>query len=478
MDFVKLLNDASQPNYFPVYKQDGWKYEEDPSPLKLDYLAVALYFSIAVFLLEFYLDSRQLRNFRTILKVPNSLKGVVPQNKFQQSSAYGADKLAFGCFEGTFMFCEGIALVLLGWLPYAWDLAQAVCLRCGLVSDASTSLWREVMITFVFTLLLSMHDTLLSLPFSIYSTFVVEQKHGFNKTTYSLYFQDKAMGLGLQLLFGFPILGAIVWLIRLGGPHFYVYVWFFLMIVSVIMMMIYPTMIAPLFNQYIKLEEGPLYNAIEKLAKQVSFPLTEIYSVDGSRRSAHSNAYFYGFFKSKRIVLFDTLIKQVKRPELLAILGHEIGHWKLGHTIQGFVISQVYTFSLFLCFSLVQNTPALFSAFGFSVSASEPTPVCIGLVLFIQSTWTPVDKILTLCVNINSRANEFAADNYAKELGMGADLASGLIKISIENLGNLVPDSLYSLYHFSHPPLVERLAAIREDFGSAGAVSAESKKKK
>lgn len=284
------------------------------------------------------------------------------------------------------------------------------------------------------------------------------------------------MGLLLQFVLGIPILGAMIWLIRLGGQHFYIYVWFFLMLVSAVMMMIYPTLIAPLFNQYTKLDEGPLYEAIEKLAEQVSFPLTEIYSVDGSRRSAHSNAYFYGFFKSKRIVLFDTLIKQVEQPELLAILGHEIGHWKLGHTIQGFIVSQIYTFSLFLCFSLVLNTPALFSAFGFSFGADEPLPAFIGLVLFIQTLWTPVDKVMALWVTINSRANEFAADKYAQDLGMGAALAQGLIKINIENLGNLVPDSLYSLYHFSHPSLVERLGAIDENFGKDD--KHESKKKK
>jgi STE24 endopeptidase len=170
-------------------------------------------------------------------------------------------------------------------------------------------------------------------------------------------------------------------------------VWIFLFIVSIVAMTIYPTLIAPLFNKYTQLEAGPLYESIEALAKKVKFPLAKIFLVDGSKRSAHSNAYFYGFFKNKRIVLFDTLIEQVETPELLAILGHEIGHWKLMHTMQGFVITQVYIFCLFLAFSFVQYTPGLFAAFGFRFQDASAVPVFVGLVLFSQTFWSPVDKV-------------------------------------------------------------------------------------
>jgi STE24 endopeptidase len=192
----------------------------------------------------------------------------------------------------------------------------------------------------------------------------------------------------------------------------------------------------------------------------VQFPLTQIFSVDGSKRSAHSNAYFYGFFNSKRIVLYDTLLKQVTLDELLAILGHEIGHWKLWHTLQNFVVTQCYTLVLLLCFSFVQHTPALFTAFGFAYSG--PMPVFIGLMLFSQTFWGPVDKALSLGMTINSRRNEFAADAFAVQLHRGEALVAGLIKISTENLDNLVPDGWYSWYHYSHPPLVERIAAIED----------------
>jgi STE24 endopeptidase len=183
-----------------------------------------------------------------------------------------------------------------------------------------------------------------------------------------------------------------------------------------------------LFNKYTELEEGEVKGAIQALASEVKFPLTQLFTVDGSKRSAHSNAYFYGFFKSKRIVLYDTLLKQVSLSELLAILGHEIGHWKLWHTIHNFVISQIYTFALFLCFSYVQNTRELFTAFGFRFV--QPMPVFIGLMLFSQTFWGPVDKILSLIMTMNSRSNEFAADNFAVQLKKGKELISGLIKIS------------------------------------------------
>jgi len=270
------------------------------------------------------------------------------------------------------------------------------------------------------------------------------------------------MTLALTVVIGFPIISLVIYIVRMGGPHFYFYVWAFLAVVSIILMTVYPTFIAPLFNKYTKLEEGVIYDAIKNLSAKVQFPLTQIYQVDGSKRSAHSNAYFYGFFKSKRIVLYDTLIKQVTLDELLAILGHEIGHWKLWHTFQGFFITQFYTFFLFLFFSAVQKSPGMFAAFGFAYNEADDAsvPVFIGLLLFAQTFWSPVEKILGVLLNFNSRYNEFSADRFAATLGYGTELGSGLIKISVENLGNMVPDSLYSLYHFTHPPVIERLRAI------------------
>jgi STE24 endopeptidase len=444
---------------FPIYKQGGYTQSSDGIP----YFQYTVIFAVSVFFFEYWLDIRQYIKFATSKSLPTELKGKFPEEKFLKSLAYGKDKAGFGLFEGLVMFAEGTVLLMLGYLPWAWDLSRSWCLRFGLLGATSSPMWSEIVQSVGLFVILSMHDTIVGLPFSLYSTFVVEAKHGFNKTTLGLYIKDKIMTMALMFGIGSPVLGAVIWVIRWGGPHFYFYVWLLLFVISLVMLTVYPEYIAPLFNDYKKLEDGPVYDAVAKLAKQVDFPLTKLFVVDGSRRSAHSNAYFYGFFKNKRIVLYDTLIDQVTIEELRAILGHEIGHWRLNHTVQGLIITQIYTFVMFLCFSFVMNSAALFAAFGFApveVDGAMMMPVIIGLVLFTQTFWSPVDKILNLAMNFNSRRNEFAADKYGKDLGMAKELASGLIKISIENLGNMVPDPLYSAYHFSHPPVVERLAAL------------------
>jgi STE24 endopeptidase len=295
---------------FPLYKQVGW----DKTQLgDYRFFLLTIAFTTLVFVVEFYLDRRQLALFRSSKQVPKELEKVVSTDTFKKSLSYGSDKFLFGLIEGSITFIEGVSLLLLGYLPYAWDTAETLCFRFNLTSHSNSLLFQEIVITSVFVFLLTLHDTVFSLPFSLYKTFVVEEKHGFNKSTYALFFRDKLLMIALTVGLGSPVIGMVVWLVRSMGPYFYFYVWLFLCIVSVIMMTIYPTLIAPLFNKYTKLDQGPVYEAIEALAKRVNFPLTQIFVVDGSKRSQHSNAYFYGFLKSKRIVLFDTLLKQVSR---------------------------------------------------------------------------------------------------------------------------------------------------------------------
>lgn len=437
----------------------------------------ALLFGTCVFLFEYYLDFRQLRKFQTATQIPKELAGneLVPVDKFEKSLDYGKDKFSFGLIQGLLMFVEGTVLLCYGYLPYAWDLATSLALTYGLfveqsdahsAAEASSPLRKEVAITIVFVFIMSLHDMLVGLPFSLYSTFVVEERHGFNKSTLALFLKDKLLMILLMVVIGTPVFSAMIYVIRVSGEQFYFYVWAFLCVVSILLMTVYPVYIAPLFNDYKKLDAGPVFEAIRQLAERqdVQFPLTQIYEVDGSKRSAHSNAYFFGFFKNKRIVLYDTLLEQVDIPEVQAILGHEMGHWKLWHSLQGFLITQAYTLALFLAFSTVIHNRAMFASFGFADAAArgEDMPVFIGLVIFTQTLWAPVDKILTFLVNCNSRVNEFAADEFSQQLGYGSELCSGLIKISVENLGSMVPDSWYSVYHYSHPPLVERLRAVQK----------------
>ncbi len=228
---------------------------------------------------------------------------------------------------------------------------------------------------------------------------------------------------------------------------------------SVIMMTIVPVFIMPLFNKYEPLEEGELKKRIYALADKLNYPLTKLFVMDGSKRSSHSNAFMFGFGSNKRIVLFDTLMEQVDDDEILAILGHELGHWKLGHTLTNFFITQIYTGVAFYSFSLCYNSEDLYRSFGFD-DPNRPVATIIALIVFFQTIWAPVDKALSFIMTMYSRKCEFEADRFSADLGMSRKLQTGLCKISLENLGAMYPDPWYATYHYSHPPLVQRLSAM------------------
>lgn len=279
---------------FPYYKQSGW---ENANESQIPYLELTVVFITAVFALESYLDFRQLGRFHKNNGIPKELKEHVKQETFDKSIAYRKDTFGLKIIESYFSFFMSLGMTLGGYLPYVWDLAERYAHGMGLAKSTNTDLYNEMVITWVFVMICVVVDTVVNLPFSLYSTFVVEQKHGFNKSTLALYIQDKLISLALIIVISIPILPALVYIIRSGGEHFYFYVWAFLCVVSIALMMIYPNFIAPLFNKYTPLEDGEVKTAIEGLAKKVDFPLTNLFTVDGSKRSAHSNAYFYGFFK-------------------------------------------------------------------------------------------------------------------------------------------------------------------------------------
>lgn len=314
----------------------------------------------------------------------------------------------------------------------------------------------EIVRSIIFTLVYILLTTVIGLPWSIYGTFVLEARHGFNKQTPSLFVKDIVKTFLLALVF-VPILeGMLIPIIQFGGKYLALWLWLFMFSVAIVMMTIYPTVIAPLFNKYDPLPEGSLRSKIEALAGSLEFPLKKLYVVDGSTRSSHSNAYMYGFFKNKRIVLFDTLIKQCEDNEelVVAVLAHELGHWKEGHTVRQFVSGQVVSFVQFGLYTVVRNTDAIFTSFGYS-----DKPALIGLLLF-QFIISPIDHIVGFVFNILSRMYEFQADAFAKKLGYAKELREGLIRLQEENKGAMNIDPMYSAYHHSHPPLVERLEAI------------------
>jgi len=463
MEFINSIL-ATVPSE-PWYKQEGCAGSS-----AIPYMAGTILFAIGVYCAESYLDRRQREMYKVKdFPVPlsdnvgridkNAEKGgtlLLPklQEKFAAAQSYGLDKIQFGMIHSCYSLLESLGFLVTGFLPYAWDLAARIGaeqLPYGYKVES------EIGVTLLFLVLVQLLGLVTELPFELYSTFQIEKKHGFNKQTLGLFIKDKIISTLLTFAIGGPFVSLLLWIIRQGGQHFFFYVWIFMFLFSVFMMTILPVVIMPLFNKYEPLPDSPLKTSIYELADRLNYPLKKLFVVDGSKRSSHSNAYMYGFGRNKRIVLYDTLLTQVKEGEVLAILGHELGHWKLGHTVTNFVVSQVYTGVSFYCFSLCYNSAALYEAFGFDGSR---VPTMIALLLFFQTLWAPVDKLLSFLMTVHSRHCEFGADAFSVELGMSKDLQAGLCKIQLENLGAMCPDRLYSAYHYSHPPLVERLSAM------------------
>jgi STE24 endopeptidase len=471
----------------PFYTQSGGNPAPDDasSPYLYWSLALTVAFTVVVYAVEGYLDGRQMLSYQQT-QFPEALdvtvssidaessttsssaaassnedtkeeKLLLPQlkDKFRKAQLYGLDKIQFGMIASLYDVIESVAFLLLGFAPFAWDFAA----QKANVWFGWTETDNEIKISLLFLALVTMVGTVTSLPFELYSTFQIERKHGFNKMTVGLFVVDKIKSLLLTAIIGAPFVAAMLFIIKTGGEHFYLYVWAFLFVFSVIMMTLFPVVIMPMFNKYEPLPEGTLKTRIYELAGSLKYPLTKLFVMDGSKRSSHSNAFMFGFGKNKRIVLFDTLLTQVKEDEILAILGHELGHWKLGHTLSNFATTQLYMGAAFYFFALTYGSTDLYAAFGFD-DPTRPTATIIALMLFFQTLWAPVDKILSYILTFVSRQNEFAADRFSVDLNMSRNLQSGLCKIHLENLGAMNPDPLYSAYHYSHPPLVERLRAM------------------
>ncbi|KAL5718685.1 Ste24 endopeptidase [Ranunculus cassubicifolius] len=417
--------------------------------MEFPYLESVIGFMIFMYFFETYLDLRQ----HSALKLPNlpkPLEGVISQEKFEKSRAYTLDKSFFHFVHEAVNILMETSILAFGVLPWVWNKSGDFLASAGVNSE------NEIYHTLAFLACFSLWSQITDLPFSLYSTFVIEERHGFNKQTVWLFFKDIIKGLFLSALLGPPVMAAIILIVQKGGPYLAIYLWGFIFVLSILMMTLYPILIAPLFNKFTPLPQGELRQKIENIASSLKFPLKKLFVVDGSTRSSHSNAYMYGFFNNKRIVLYDTLIQQCKVEEVVAVLSHELGHWKLHHTTYDFVIEQIITLLQFGGFTLVRNSKELFQSFGF-----DTQPVLIGFVLF-QHTVTPIQHLVSFVMNLVSRAFEFQADAFAHKLGHGLSLRGGLVKLEEENLSAMNTDPWYSAYHYSHPPLVERLAAIDE----------------
>src|SRR5690606_33026087 len=308
----------------------------------------------------------------------------------------------------------------------------------------------EVFVGLIFFGIIMIGSDILMTPFGWYSTFVIEEKYGFNKTTKKTFVLDKIKGWLMMIIIGGLILGLIIWFYQQTGKDFWLYAWAVVIIFSVVVNMFYSRLIVPLFNKQTPLEEGNLKVAIEKYASKVGFRLDKIFVIDGSKRSTKANAYFSGFGSEKRVTLYDTLIEDLDDEEIVAVLAHEVGHYKKKHIIFNLFAAIVTTGITFWLLSLFIGNPLLSQA----LNVSEPS-FHIGLIAFAV-LYSPISGITELIMNYLSRKFEYQADDYAKMTYAAHPLISGLKKLSKNNLSNLTPHPLYVFVHYSHPTLLKR----------------------
>lgn len=398
------------------------------------------------FLLDMYVDYRQHLQI-SLPKRPTELAPFCTEEEYEKSREYGMDSSRFNMISKSIQHILAVVLLFSGAYLWLWALAEHL---------TQSRFQGEIAVSLIFQGFLFLYTFLTSLPFGAYKTFYLERRHGFNKTTVGTFVGDQLKGGLLTAIFGSLIVGAIIWIIRRTGGYFAIAICIFLLAFQLIMVMVYPTLIQPLFNKFTPIaEDSPVKAKIETLAAKVGFPLTKIYVMDGSRRSSHSNAYFFGFMKNKRIVLFDTLLEQVSVDEITSIVGHELGHWYHNHMLKGLILLQVNILTIFLLFQLVMNWSPLYAAFGFA----QDRPVIIGLTLF-QQLLAPLGFVTTFLMSYASRSREFEADRFAIDIGYGESLPPALLSLYRENKNFVHPDWLYSALHHSHPPPSERISAM------------------
>ncbi len=409
-------------------------------------MAQTLFIIILVILILEYLITRILDYLNSSWRgkeLPSELQGIYDEEEYKRSQEYGKVNSRFGLISGTFHFILVLLMLVLGGFAYFDEIARAF---------TNHPVWAALLF---FGILFFLSD-IIGLPFSWYSTFVIEEKFGFNKTTLKTFILDKLKGWMLAIIIGGLLLGAIIWLYFQTSDMFWIYAWITISGFSIFMTMFYSNLIVPLFNKQTPLEKGELRDAIEEFSKKAGFKLDNIYVIDGSKRSSKANAYFTGLGKKKRIVLYDTLIKDLNVNEIVAVLAHEIGHYKLKHTLVSLILSIIQTGIIFYILSLFVGNKDLSLALGAQDYSFELSLIAFGML------FSPISTVLGLFMNIFSRKNEYAADNFAKSFGLGNELINALKKLSVNNLSNLTPHPAYVFAYYSHPTLYQRIKNINK----------------
>jgi len=407
----------------------------------MNLIAVIILATIGIdFILNAWADYLNLKMLRP--ELPESFKGVYAPDQYRRSQEYLRVNTRFGWITGSF----NVVVLLIFWFAKGFPLL-----------DQWVRSWNfnPILNGLIFIGILGLIKAIVSLPFSVYATFVIEERFGFNKTTWSTFVLDLLKGVMLVLFLGTPLLAGILFFFEYAGAYAWLFCWIGITLYMLAVQFIAPSWIMPLFNKFTPLEAGELKSAILQYAKSIKFPVQNVYVIDGSRRSSKSNAFFTGFGKHKRIALFDTLIKQHSVEELLAVLAHEMGHYKKKHILFGMILGILQTGLMLYLLSFFISYQGLFDAFYMNQAS------VYGGMVFFAMLYSPVDFFIGMMMQMVSRKNETAADRFAVETtGDPRAMADALKKLSAHNLTNLSPHPFYVFLNYSHPPVLERINEV------------------
>lgn len=410
---------------------------------------------VADFIQERYLD--YLNTTRWSDRLPEEVKGIYDEEKYRQQQTYTKVNHQFGMITSSFSFLLIMLMLFFRGFALVNEWAAAI---------SGNAVWSGL----IFFGILMLVADILTTPFDAYDTFVIEERFGFNKTTVKTYILDKLKGWLLGAVIGGGLLALVIWIWTLTGKNFWIFVWMVISAFSIFMAMFYSNLIVPLFNKQTPLEEGELRDAIKRFAEKAGFRLDNIYVIDGSKRSTKANAYFTGLGAKKRIVLYDTLIQDLTIPELVAVLAHEIGHYRKKHVLWSLFLGILQTGAMLFIFSRFIESPELSGALGVEKPVFHIALIAFGIL------YAPLSSLIGIGMNALSRKNEYEADAYAARRYNGEALAEALKKLSVKNLSNLRPHPAYVFVHYSHPTLLQRLKALKNAAGNEWQVSAPAEK--
>ena len=419
----------------------------------LDFKSSSELLMLMSFFFDFYLTFRAYWKIQKTTQLPEKFKKYemlkLNSSEFQKNREYNIEKKQFQIVKSMFDFLFNFSFVFFNLIGALWNSIYRK--HPGVYSPA-----------YRYMFIMTLFSTAIESAFSYYNNFVIEQKHGFNKMTVKLFLSDLVKSFILENVFQFLAFGAILHCLETYQENFILFAWFSLVFLLCVYIFMYPTYIAPMFNKFENLnEEDPkekqLSDALVKMCNELNFPLGHIYKIDGKTRSDHSQAYFFGFFGKKQIVIYDTLIEKVSVDEIVAVVGHELGHWYHSHNIMTICVSFANIGFVFYLFSHIVNNDAMYTDFGL-INKSY----FIGLIIFLM-LYSPLSIITNALTCFMIRTNEYQADRFAVRLGKGNDLISGLVKLFKDNKGDLDPDEFVALFRHTHPDFIDRVEAIQAE---------------